>query len=296
MEVTLQKDNNTALVKDVMTKEVVTVSVSDTMLDAKTIMKNKSISGLPVVDNDLYLLGVISVADIIIAMEENSINDNVCKYMTKKVVSVGWNATVGQALKAFRKYKFGRFPVINEKGQVVGIITPSDVVTRLAQYLGIDSNDDDEEYGITHNENQGQNFGQKWFEYNINNVDMDHTGEGASQLKKVLLDLGISRQIVRRSAIAAYEAEMNVMIHAYGGKMTASISPECITITVEDNGPGIKDLSKAIQRGFSTAPEEARKMGFGAGMGLPNIKASSDEFYIESSPMGTRLIVKIMLK
>lgn len=293
MEATLERNNNVVLVRDIMTDEVITVTLNNPMSYAKFIMKDKSISGLPVIDKNMYLLGIVSVADIIKAMEKNEINEKVSKYMTSNVVSVGWNATVGQALKAFRKYKFGRFPVVNEKGQVVGIITPSDVVIRLAQYLSIDALEEYSNKELDPTQQQEMNFEPRVMVYEINNEDMDHTGEGASELKKLLLEMDISRDIVRRCAIVAYEAEMNVMIHAYEGKMTASISAQEVSIIVEDKGPGIEDLSKAMRKGYSTASEQARKMGFGAGMGLPNIKKYADEFFIESSPNGTRLIAKI---
>lgn len=293
----MNKKNTTTQVKDVMTKSVITIRIDDTVLKAKELMRDKGISGIPVVDNQQFLLGIISIADLIDALENNDLHSAVKNYMSPRVISLGWNATVGQALKAFRENRFGRFPVVDEKGKVVGILTQGDVATRLASILGIDSVEtegevkvQDEILPILKRDSLPQTFQHK-----IIYGDFERTGEGASSLKGILTWLGVSRGIVRRSAIAVYEAEMNVMLHANGGRIEAVITTEEITIVVEDKGPGIPDLNQAMQKGFSTASNEARRMGFGAGMGLPNIKKSADTFHIESSPKGTKLIVKILL-
>ena len=108
--------------------------------------------------------------------------------------------------------------------------------------------------------------------------------------------MGIDSSVVRRVAIAAYEAEMNVVMYAASGRMTLVVTPEVIAIDVDDEGPGIEDVSLAMQEGFSTATPEIREMGFGAGMGLPNIKKNSDEFEIQSEVgRGTRLRVRVGL-
>ncbi len=107
-------------------------------------------------------------------------------------------------------------------------------------------------------------------------------GEASSRIKSRLLQLGFSGSLIRRIAIATYEAEMNLVIHSYGGTIEAQIIPEIVTILASDTGPGIPDLEKAMQEGFSTAPEEIREMGFGAGMGLPNMRNCSTEFEIVS--------------
>jgi len=115
-------------------------------------------------------------------------------------------------------------------------------------------------------------------------------GEAASSIKRLLKQLGINGSIVRRVAIAAYEAEMNLVIHSIGGILEIIISPNLIKIIAEDKGPGIEDIELAMQEGFSTASEQTRELGFGAGMGLPNIKRCSDRFDIQSEiGGGTRL-------
>lgn len=119
-------------------------------------------------------------------------------------------------------------------------------------------------------------------EYEIIKDDFSRAGEASSNIKRVLRQLGIDSAVIRKTAIATYEAEINVVIHSEGGKIIVNIEPDKIEITAQDNGPGIKDIDQAMQKGFSTASQKVRELGFGAGMGLPNMKRSCDEFYIES--------------
>jgi serine/threonine-protein kinase RsbT len=112
--------------------------------------------------------------------------------------------------------------------------------------------------------------------------DFTNAGSASSELKTKLTCLGVSQDIVRRATIAAFEAEMNVIIHAVAGTMHYVISAETLRITVTDMGPGIRDITQAMKEGYSTAPDWVREMGWGAGMGLPNIKKNADIFRIDS--------------
>ena len=123
--------------------------------------------------------------------------------------------------------------------------------------------------------------------------DFELAGEASSKIKKMLQRLGIPADCVRRIAIGTYEAEMNVIIHAGGGNVAAEVFPDITVITVTDKGPGIPDINKALQEGWSTAPDYVRQMGFGAGMGLPNMQKCSDEFDIQSKVgEGTPIVMK----
>lgn len=122
------------------------------------------------------------------------------------------------------------------------------------------------------------------FEYDIQGGDFSSAGKASSDIKKVLKQLNIDPQIVRRIAIALYEAEVNVVAHAYKGVMKVDLDAQKIKILLEDEGPGIENIDKAMQEGFSTASDEVRQMGFGAGMGLPNIKHNTDEMRLTSVP------------
>jgi len=130
--------------------------------------------------------------------------------------------------------------------------------------------------------------------YDVTGRDFTNAGRASTGIKDVLKRLGVNPAIVRRVAIAAYEAEMNVVMYATRGRMRLKVSPEAVTIEVVDSGPGIEDISLAMQEGYSTATPEMREMGFGAGMGLPNIKRNADEFHITSEvACGTRLFIRV---
>jgi serine/threonine-protein kinase RsbT len=119
-------------------------------------------------------------------------------------------------------------------------------------------------------------------EFSIEQGDFPRAGEAGSKIKKALLQLGFPGRIIRSAAVSTYEAEMNIVIHSWGGSLKVRILPESIEITAKDRGPGIPDINKAMEEGYSTAPEHIREMGFGAGMGLPNIKHCTDELNIKS--------------
>ena len=131
--------------------------------------------------------------------------------------------------------------------------------------------------------------------YVINSNDPMSFGEASSDIKKTLKQLGLSPEIIRRTAVSMYEAEINTIIHGGGGEGEVHILPHQIRILFKDEGPGIPDIEKAMIPGFSTASEEARQMGFGAGLGLPNIKKNSDELKIESI-VGKGTTVTIVVK
>lgn len=126
-------------------------------------------------------------------------------------------------------------------------------------------------------------------EYEIVPNDFDLAGEASSNIKRILKQIGINSKVIRRVAVASYEAEINVIIHSYGGIMKAFISTKQIEIILEDSGPGIEDIELAMTEGYSTASDDVREMGFGAGMGLPNIKRCTDDLKISSSKKGTKL-------
>ncbi|WP_319269500.1 ATP-binding protein [uncultured Draconibacterium sp.] len=119
-------------------------------------------------------------------------------------------------------------------------------------------------------------------EFDIASGDFSKAGRASSRIKKMLKQLQVDPKVIKRIVVAIYEAEVNVVAHSVGGKMLAEIDGTGITVIVRDNGPGIEDIEKAMQEGYSTATKAVRNMGFGAGMGLPNINRNTDEFTIES--------------
>lgn len=118
--------------------------------------------------------------------------------------------------------------------------------------------------------------------YDIIGNDFNNAGKAAEQAKKVLKQIGIDSAVIRKVSIAAYEAEMNIVIHAHKGKLLFGITPIYIELVAEDQGPGIADIQKALEEGYSTAPDRIRELGFGAGMGIPNMKKFTDIFEIDS--------------
>lgn len=133
-------------------------------------------------------------------------------------------------------------------------------------------------------------------EYEIPANDFSVAGEASSNVRKLLNQLGVNPPVIKRTSIAMYEAEINAVIHGDGGKAYVEIYSDKITIYIFDEGPGIADIELAMQEGYSTAPDSIREMGFGAGMGLSNIKKNADEFILESEPgKGTKVYITIYL-
>lgn len=118
--------------------------------------------------------------------------------------------------------------------------------------------------------------------YQVDPDDFTRAGEASSDVKKKLKQMGVSPDVIRKVAIAMYEGEINMVIHAHGGDINVYITPVDIKMILKDVGPGIPDVEKAMQAGWSTAPEEVRNLGFGAGMGLPNMKKNTDSMNIET--------------
>ena len=133
--------------------------------------------------------------------------------------------------------------------------------------------------------------------YEVSGEDFTRAGEASGAVKKRLKSLGYDPDAIRRVAIAMYEAEINMVIHAEGGFCDVDIFPDRVEVLLSDHGPGIPDVEKAMQEGFSTAPDNVRSLGFGAGMGLPNIKKYSDEMRIETTiGVGTNLYLTVKVK
>ncbi|HEY5509456.1 MAG TPA: ATP-binding protein [Prolixibacteraceae bacterium] len=124
--------------------------------------------------------------------------------------------------------------------------------------------------------------------FNIEGGDFDRAGMASSETKKVLSQLNIDPKVIKRAMVALYEGEVNIAAHAFRGKVNIKVNDNQILSTLKDQGPGIADIDRAMLEGFSTASPKVREMGFGAGMGLPNMKKNSDSLQVESTPgMGT---------
>ena len=132
------------------------------------------------------------------------------------------------------------------------------------------------------------------FRYNVEGNDFTSAGQASVQVKKNLRQIGLDSETIRRVSIAMYEGEINMVIHAGGGIAEVCVTEDYIDIILEDTGPGIEDIEKAMQAGYSTAPDNIRSLGFGAGMGLPNMKKNSDSMEITSTVgVGTRIVMRV---
>lgn len=135
------------------------------------------------------------------------------------------------------------------------------------------------------------------FHFDVDGSDFTSAGQASVQIKKNLRDLGIPSEIIRRVAIAMYEGEINMVIHAEGGTADVYVTEENVKIVLEDHGPGIADVSLAMEEGYSTATAEVQALGFGAGMGLPNMKRYTDEMEIDTKVgLGTKISMTVNLK
>ncbi len=134
------------------------------------------------------------------------------------------------------------------------------------------------------------------FRFNVDGNDFTSAGQASVQVKKNLRQLGIDAETIRRVSVAMYEGEINMVIHAGGGTAEVTVCEDRITIVLDDSGPGIKNIEEAMQEGYSTAPDTIRSLGFGAGMGLPNMKRYTDSMSIESTVgVGTRVTMTVNL-
>lgn len=121
-------------------------------------------------------------------------------------------------------------------------------------------------------------------EYAVAARDYTRAGDASADIKRRLRQLGVSTELLRRVAVASYELELNLVIHSLGGDLSLDVDSDCVRLCSVDRGPGIEDVAQAMRAGYSTANEEARSLGFGAGMGLPNMRRNADVFTIDSRP------------
>ncbi len=284
-------------VRDAMTTDVITVTPQTTMAEFREILRVNRISGTPVVEGG-RMVGIISIEDLIKALAAGELNATVGEKMTPNPVTLYEDEPLVQAVGKFARLGYGRFPVVNRRGDLVGIIVQGDIVRALLRRLEVEYHEEEvRRYRASHIfEDILADQVTLRFRYNVVARDFIRAGDASSRLKTTLTRLGIDPRKVRRVAIAAYEAEMNIVIYTDGGELIVEVEPRRVHLLAIDRGPGIPDIEKAMEPGFSTAPEWVREMGFGAGMGLPNIKNCADEMRLESTVgIGTRLEVVIYL-
>ena len=279
-------------ISEVMTPKVFTISKNCTMRDVQAIMKGNSITGVPVVDNK-RVVGIVSMNDLMNALEQGGMDDCVVKWMIGEVQTLAEDMPMSFAISAFNKFSFRRFPVVNKKNELVGIITFRNINLALIRELS-------RQLREMENQNEQPVIPQSLEltkVYQLSRYDFENGGKASSEIKKFLKERGVPPKLVRRVAIASYELEINLVAHSIGGMLGFDINDERVKISSHDRGPGIADVDQALTEGYSTANEWIRSQGFGAGMGLPNVKRVSDEFAIKSAlGMGTMVQAVIHLK
>ncbi|MBR2838942.1 MAG: CBS domain-containing protein [Kiritimatiellae bacterium] len=291
-------------VKDVMRDhDIISVVRTDSMRFAQNLMKRNHISGVPVVE-EKRLFGIVSVNDIIKALEGGWISEPCQKHMATNLVVLEADMPLAFAIKFFQNYTFGRFPVLNKERDLVGIVSQRDVTRVLMQELtreltrleGRAEAPKDRCSDGPEARSEGALPYYSMRQFVVVRNDLSSAGKAANEIKRMMKDACLDPKVVRRVAVAAYELEINVCIHSLGGTITFILDTEKATVIAKDRGPGIKDVDWACQDGTSTANDWIRSMGFGAGMGLANSKRVSDCFSIQSKvPSGTTVVCEFSL-
>lgn len=282
-------------VADAMNRKIITVPPETTMSELKDLLRKHKISGTPVVENE-KLVGIISIEDLILWLGKGDSNARVGDKMTTDVNVLYADEGLTNGVQLLEDSGFGRIPVLDrETDNLVGVLTKGNIIEKLLRELEVDYH---EAESTRHRITAGsQEIVPSTIELTFRSEvgsDIGKAGEASSGLKKMLTRLGIAPQIVRRASIACYEAEMNQIIFAKGGEISAKVEPGLLTIDIVDSGPGIPDIEQAMQPGWSTASAWVRELGFGAGMGLVNIKKCCDEMKIDSEVgKGTHLHLNI---
>jgi len=265
-------------IKDVMKTAVISARKTDTIRHIQAVMRENYISGLPITEGS-ELLGIISIEDIIMALEGGYIDKQAENYMTRNVIVLQDDMPLSFAISYLNKFRYGRFPVLNKNKELVGIISSKDVVKSLL----VEMNREVMRLEKINNKGDSAHSKSSEMEFTTVRYDFELAGRASTEIKKALKNRNIDPKIIRRVAIASYELEINQVVHSLGGTISCTIEPDKVIIVAADTGPGIEDINLVLQEGWSTADEWIRSLGFGAGMGLPNTKRVSDEFYIEST-------------
>lgn len=284
-------------VGEVMAQKMVTARPDQTMAEFRLLLRDNRISGTPVVENG-RLVGMISIEDLINALTDNAINSPVRDRMKTKVECLYSDELLVHCIAKFSKLGYRRYPVLNRQNELVGLITKGSIVEGLLRKLEIEYEQSETKASAVRHRPTMRKFFEDvsadeisfTFKYLVAGQTLKDAGKAASELKNALKKLGVCPPLLRRIGVATYEAEINLASYTQGGEIRAQVEKWGIIVEAIDSGPGIPDVNQAMQPGYSTAPEWVRELGFGAGMGLVNIKKCADEMELTSSvPDGTHL-------
>jgi CBS domain-containing protein/anti-sigma regulatory factor (Ser/Thr protein kinase) len=276
-------------VRDAMSSPVITAAIGDSMREVQYRMRDNGITGVPIVEGG-RLVGLVSMGLVIEALDAGRIEQRAGELMTRTVISLEDDMPLAFATTYFNRYKFGRFPVLDRDGRLVGIVSASDIIRALLVAMNAEVERLEEKLSAAAAASDRPSDGLVRLGFQVTRFDFENAGKASAEIKKSLKGLGVDADVVRRAAVASYELELNQVIHSEGGSISCVAGAGRIELAAEDRGPGIPDVEAAMTEGFSTANEWIRSLGFGAGMGLPNAKRVSDEFAIDSGPgRGTRV-------
>jgi CBS domain-containing protein/anti-sigma regulatory factor (Ser/Thr protein kinase) len=287
-------------VGEVMPPKMVTVRPDQTMAELRILLRDNHLSGTPVVENG-KLVGMISIEDLINALTDNAINVPIRERMKTKLECLYADELLVHCIAKFSKYGYRRYPVLDRNNELVGIVTKGSIVEGLLKKLEIEYEQAEAKVAVTRQRPTVKKFFEDvfadetsfTFKYRVAGQSLKEAGKAASELKNVLKKLGVCPPLLRRIGVATYEAEINLASYTTGGEIRAQVEKWGIIVEAIDKGPGIPDVEQAMQPGYSTAPEWVRELGFGAGMGLVNMKKCADEMTLKSSmPEGTHLTMQ----
>lgn len=284
---------------EVMTRDVKSLTPEDTMQSVVDLLRQNRISGAPIMDGNT-LVGIISQEDLMRALADDDKDAPLHKYMSKNVITVKSFEPVVKALETFARTRVGRLPVVDENDKLVGMITKGDITRGVLTAIRRDYQEEEiRRYRASHLfQDIISDRTSLILRYKIKPGDFVNGGQASSHIKRALLRLGAPPQLARQCGIAVYEAEMNLIIHSTnGGVLRVQVEPHRILMQTSDDGPGIQDVKQALTPGWSTASPLAQSMGFGAGMGLVNIRRCVDKMEVDSAPgKGTKLLMEIHLR
>ena len=278
-------------VKDVMTSSVITVARGDSLRSVQKLMREQRINGVPVAEKG-RLFGIVSLDDIIRALDGGYIEDTAGRRMTTRLVVLEEDMPLSFGISYFDKFKFGRFPVLSKDNKLAGILSSRDVSASLLVELYNEYHKLEAKLphsGATDSDSSALR------RFRVERFDFENAGKASHAIKKLLAARNVPAPLIRRVAVAAYEMEMNMVVHSIGGILACRVQPDRVELLADDDGPGIAHVEQAMEEGFTTANEWIKSLGFGAGMGLNNVRRNADEFDIRST-LGSGTAVQAVIR
>ncbi len=279
-------------VRDVMSKNIEVATKDTPLREIQQRMRKEKITGIPIVNDNYMVIGIISMDDIVRVLDTGHIEETAQEHMSTDIKVLEDDMPLSLAISDFKKFKFGRFPVIDKNKKLVGIITNGDITSKLLYEMNQEVRKLEQQLPERESSDKKKVIDK---EYDIKKLDFENAGIASTEIKKKLKNRGVDPKNLRRIAIATYELEINITIHSDGGKMLFHIDENKVEIIAQDYDPGIANVEQVVVEGYTTANESIKALGFGAGMGLPNIKRVSDEFEIISE-VGKGTTVKSIIK